>query len=843
MLNYYHHSQSKNEYGVEIVLKDGGYFKFGFSQISGIRTRFTATLFKYAFPAPRLDLLFAFFRVRETPGPGMDGWRVYSPAAELQRMGITEQNIRWRVTEANLDFGLCETYPRLLVVPRAVTDSELVSASAFRGKERLPVLSWRSPTSNAVICRSAQPKVGVTRARSVDDEALLRAIKAANPDAEHLLLFDCRPKANALANQAMGAGTESLSNYPFCLHRFQGIENIHVVRSSMVKLQALCANDGDDPGFLTGLSDSKWLEHLRTVLAGAVTVARAVHEGASCLVHCSDGWDRTPQVVSLAMLMLDPYFRTLRGFQVLIEKEWVAMGHKFTRRTGHGSSDYSDEQRSPIFTQFMDAVFQFMTQHPQAFEFTDRLLIVILDNLYACRFGTFLFSSVKEAEIMNVQGRTSSLWTEINERAHLYLNRGYLREPGLLVPNDSVRTFTLWYAYHFRYNRSFEPLPPPADESRSRAVSVAKPSSAPSSSSSAFTPARPSTPPSAGPAEPSPPPLPPAPRPALPPKPSTLPASLASALLPPAPSPSPPPPPQPQPQPQPPPPQPQQGGPDMDLLLGRISELERENQALRAENQTYHRESARRLSEVPLPPAHLRAALSASSLPQPLPPPPDETLAAASTAAGASDDEEEDSAQATLTGGVRIEPGRTDAAYVTELEENLVLYHDECISLRARIKELEDEVHKLKEPPPAPVLSRAALMSAASAAEDPTGGRGRASFVLANPPPHPSHASLNPFSGVAAAAAAAASARRQAPPPPSTSTTMASLNQKLQAPQRPPPRPASQLQPEVPASKPTLKPPPLPPTEGRPKLTPLQKELLESIRSLKEGADDDDKGK
>jgi len=30
------------------------------------------------------------------------------------------------------------------------------------------------------------------------------------------------------------------------------------------------------------------------------------------LVHCSDGWDRTSQVVALAQLMLDPYYRTIQ---------------------------------------------------------------------------------------------------------------------------------------------------------------------------------------------------------------------------------------------------------------------------------------------------------------------------------------------------------------------------------------------------------------------------------------------------------------------------------------------------------------------------------------------------
>ena len=36
----------------------------------------------------------------------------------------------------------------------------------------------------------------------------------------------------------------------------------------------------------------------------------------------SDGWDRTTQLISLANLLLDPYYRTLTGFQVFAGHTW-----------------------------------------------------------------------------------------------------------------------------------------------------------------------------------------------------------------------------------------------------------------------------------------------------------------------------------------------------------------------------------------------------------------------------------------------------------------------------------------------------------------------------------------
>lgn len=40
-------------------------------------------------------------------------------------------------------------------------------------------------------------------------------------------------------------------------------------------------------------------------------------------------------VASLVQVMLDPYFRTIPGFQSLIQKEWVMAGHQFLDRCNH----------------------------------------------------------------------------------------------------------------------------------------------------------------------------------------------------------------------------------------------------------------------------------------------------------------------------------------------------------------------------------------------------------------------------------------------------------------------------------------------------------------------------
>ncbi|KAI1384523.1 phosphatases II [Hypoxylon trugodes] len=151
------------------------------------------------------------------------------------------------------------------------------------------------------------------------------------------LIVDARPTINAVVMQAMGKGSENMEYYKFAKKAYLNIENIHVMRESLnTVIDAL--KDGDIsrlPPNRELLAKSGWLKHITGILDGSALIARQVGiRHSHVLIHCSDGWDRTSQLSALSQLMLDPYYRTIEGFIVLIEKDWLSFGHMFQQRSG-----------------------------------------------------------------------------------------------------------------------------------------------------------------------------------------------------------------------------------------------------------------------------------------------------------------------------------------------------------------------------------------------------------------------------------------------------------------------------------------------------------------------------
>ncbi|CAB3368858.1 Hypothetical predicted protein [Cloeon dipterum] len=459
-------SRGENSYGIEVFCKDMRNLRFAHKQENHSRRSVFEKLQLRAFPLSHSLPLFAFDYQDTFPE---DGWAVYEPVAELKRMGVP--NDSWKISRVNENYEICDSYPQIWAVPACASDEDLKAVAAFRSRGRVPILSWIHPTSQAALLRCAQPLVGVSGRRSREDERYIQLITEANAQSHKLFITDARPSANAIANKAKGGGYESEDAYPNAELVFLDIHNIHVMRESLRKLKELCFPNIDETRWLTGLESTLWLKHIRYILAGAIRIVdRLENHKTSVLVHCSDGWDRTAQLTGLAMIMLDPYYRTIRGFEVLVEKEWLSFGHKFAHRIGHGNEHHSDADRSPVFLQFVDCVWQLTQQFPTAFEFNDSFLLHILDHLYTCRFGTFLFNTDRERHKEEVKKKTVSLWSFMNAYLDDYRNPLYCRllhARHVLLPVASMRHMKLWKGYYCRWNpsmRTQDPLIPRCKE-------------------------------------------------------------------------------------------------------------------------------------------------------------------------------------------------------------------------------------------------------------------------------------------------------------------------------------------------------------------------------------------
>jgi myotubularin-related protein 1/2 len=420
----------------------------------------------------------------------------------------------------------------------------LSQCAGFRSEQRLPALTWANPVDGASLWRSSQPKIGIQGNRSMADEMVMKHIMdaAARANANRpplhpidatqlqlltgsmdlkewtvstdtnnlkcaLKILDLRPRSAAMANRTSGKsrilcsnchrkqdevlcyfflkgyGYENTSNYPGATLQFCNIGNIHAVRDSYQKLATLCNNpNASDVQWNALVEDSKWLAQIRTILAAAWEGAFWVHvHRLPVLFHCSHGWDRTSQVCVLAQMMLDPYYRTVRGFTVLVEKDFMSFGHPFHTRCAHGegrgdrgnvtstttsssnansgnnNNNSADEgQISPIFIQFLDCAYQIVSQYPECFEFNTNYLLMVSEHVYSCRFGNMLCDTERERELLaGIRQRTYSLWDFLEEPDQLaqVINPNYTSPDGvLLMPLPTLlRNVSLWSERHCKY--------------------------------------------------------------------------------------------------------------------------------------------------------------------------------------------------------------------------------------------------------------------------------------------------------------------------------------------------------------------------------------------------------
>ena len=446
-----------NKYCKEITLKDNRDFIFKFPPKAF--DEFNEIIETFALPEKSKYYFNYAYSFYQSENGLMDEFnlKIYKFSKEFKRQEIDFSTEKKFKILNNSDFKFCETYPKKLIVPYDMSDEDLVQSAQFRTKNRIPTLTYRYKKNKCCIWRSSQTKSGFS---GINKSDILLLTKIA--DKKKLFIYDARPYLNAYANKLKGAGFENVNNYPdidleliFC-----GMSNIHAVRNSYQKITSNVSymTNCESTNFIN-ITNSGWYEAIIILLKSSFQIYNSVREGNNVLIHCSDGWDRTSQLCSMSQLLLDKYYRTLDGFICLIEKDWISFGHQFRYRSGFYSpvdcppNVSGENQFSPIFLQWLDSVYQLMSQNYTKFEFNFNLILFLAEEVFTGKYGTFLFNNDKEREEFDENNKTISIWSYIKQNQSKFINHIYKEDNLNRSLTMNFKQIRLWRDYFYKFEK------------------------------------------------------------------------------------------------------------------------------------------------------------------------------------------------------------------------------------------------------------------------------------------------------------------------------------------------------------------------------------------------------
>uniref|UniRef100_A0A7N6AUR9 Myotubularin phosphatase domain-containing protein n=1 Tax=Anabas testudineus TaxID=64144 RepID=A0A7N6AUR9_ANATE len=345
---------------------------------------------------------------------------------EIKRTGASE----WRVCAINEGYAISSSLPEYAVVPVSLADQDLKNYSVFFLDNRIPLWCWNHPNGSALvrmanICDPLQQ-------RKIEQK-IFTAITKSHPQRCDVIKLD--------------------------LDKF--LPNIQDIQAAFVKIRQICVIDAfeeSEERWLSSIENSRWIEHVRAFLKfSADVIFHLDGNNISVVLQEEEDRDLNCVVSSLAQLMLDPHYRSIIGFQSLVQKEWVMAGHRFLDRCNHLNK--SDKEESPLFMLFLDCVWQMMNQYPAAFEFTEAYLTVLSDSMWIPLFSTFLFNSSKQrAQYFMDFAKNKAIpqgedhvvyfppvwnWSQqfSNKDLTLFNNPMYVGKGAACVQNGEVKTF------------------------------------------------------------------------------------------------------------------------------------------------------------------------------------------------------------------------------------------------------------------------------------------------------------------------------------------------------------------------------------------------------------------
>lgn len=393
-----------------------------------------------------------------------NGWDLYSTKIDFDNTFGKEDSCEWRLSDVNEKYNVCNTYSKKVVVPKNITDAMLIKSSQFRSGGRFPVLSYYHKPTKSFMMRCGQPLLGSSKKRCKEDETILKSPLQIGKKG---YIFDLRDFNTMKNAKSKGGGYETEACYPLWTRINKHCERFDSLHQSLSKFIDACCGDYNSAAsnidkWLSKLESSNWFNNIRQILHVAVCISDEMHNKNGCvLVHGSDGTDNTLIITSLVQLILNPKCRTIKGFEMLIEKEWLHAGHPFFYRnfkSAYGNT--SQKSEGPVFLLFLECTKQLMDQFCLSFEFNEDFLILLFDNSYASEFGTFLGLCELDREKLFLSSRTTSLWSYINHSDNLnnYKNPLYEKNLNVLWPSLFSQSINLWSNLYMRFQRDDEPF-------------------------------------------------------------------------------------------------------------------------------------------------------------------------------------------------------------------------------------------------------------------------------------------------------------------------------------------------------------------------------------------------
>ena len=325
---------------------------------------------------------------------------------ELDRIGVNNRKVRWKIMRTNLNFECCRMLGPFSVIPNSI-EGAVVARTGFTHENcRYMTWCWTNNETMVSLIRCSEPKT------ILNNSYLNKIISTMNKSKTHLVVNRARLKDYCPSEETIAYSFEKLWN------------------TLILK---------DEMSFFRHFESSKWLLHIQSFLRAARHTARTIIlDKNPVAVMDATGADISCIVTALVQILIDPYYRTIHGLINLINKEWISSGYPFGFTLM--SMNYTINEQSsvfrPTFVLFLDCIHNIISQYPLEFEYTDYFLIRILDHIFEGKCPVFMFKSIKSMTalytINQIDDMIKLFWNEVLSEQNSYFNPLYQLKDKLL---------------------------------------------------------------------------------------------------------------------------------------------------------------------------------------------------------------------------------------------------------------------------------------------------------------------------------------------------------------------------------------------------------------------------